>query len=66
VSKAAKKIGRWFKQNWRQVVVVVVAIVVACVTYGYGLTLVGGANATFAAKAAVVTASGAASRATRG
>jgi RHS repeat-associated protein len=65
-SKAAKKIGRWFKQNWRQVVVVVVAIVVACVTYGYGLSLVGGANATFAAKAAVVTASGAASGATRG
>ncbi len=37
-----------------------------CVTYGYGLSLVGGANATFAAKAAVVTASGAASGATRG
>ena len=35
-------------------------------TYGYGLSLVGGANATFAAKAAVVTASGAASGATRG
>jgi RHS repeat-associated protein len=65
-SKTAKKIGRWVKQNWRQIVVVVVAIVVACVTYGYGLTLVGGANATFAAKAAVVTAAGAASGATRG
>ena len=37
-----------------------------CVTYGYGLSLVGGANATFAAKAAVVTASGASSGATRG
>ena len=36
------------------------------VTYGYGLLLLGGENATFAAMAAVVTASGAASGATRG
>ena len=37
VAKAAKKIGRWFKQNWRQVVVV--AIVVACVAPYLGAAL---------------------------
>jgi hypothetical protein len=51
-SKTAKKIGRWVKKNWRQIVVAVVAIVVAIVApylgaavFSIPVSAVGGATA---------------------